>query len=62
MSDAPENHTIRLMQEMREEMRTGFAEINTRIDGLTHILTMLAGHIHQHGQRIEQFEETNNQG
>ena len=62
MPDAPENHTIRLMKEMREEMRTGFVEINTRIDGLTHILTMLAGHIHQHDQRIEQIEKTNNQG
>ena len=26
MTDTPENHTIRLLQEMRAEMRKGFAE------------------------------------
>lgn len=70
MAEDPENHTIRLLQEMRAEMREmraethelriemrqGFEDVNLRMDGLTHILTMLAGHIHQHDERIEKLE------
>lgn len=63
MVDEPENHTIRLLQEMRAEMRTGFAEVreefanvNLRIDGLTHIITLLAGRSHDHEQRIGKLE------
>ncbi|PAU95029.1 hypothetical protein [Paracoccus salipaludis] len=56
MIDDPENHTIRLLQEMRAEMRKGFEDVNLRIDGLTHILVTLAGHIHQHDERIERLE------
>lgn len=59
-----ENHTIRMLQEMREEnrqfrdeVRKGFEDVNLRIDGLTHIMTMLAGHIHQHEERLEKLEE-----
>ena len=47
MPDEPENHTIRLLQEMRAEMRQGFEGVNariddtnTRLDELTHILVM----------------------
>jgi len=50
MAHQPENHTIRLLQEMRtqltslqgavadlrSEMRDGFAKLNLRIDGVTH--------------------------
>ena len=57
MPDEPENHTIRLLQEMRAEMRQGFENVNLRIDGLTHILVTLAGHIHQHDERIERLED-----
>ena len=57
MPDAPENHTIRLLQEMRAEMRKGFEDVNTRIDGLTHILTLLAAHSHTLDERIEKLEE-----
>lgn len=56
MPDEPENHTIRLLQEMRAEMRQGFENVNLRIDGLTHILVTLAGHIHQHDERIDRLE------
>ncbi len=34
MTDEPENHTIRLLQEMREEMRGGFREAQGRLDRL----------------------------
>ncbi len=57
MPDNTENHTVRLLQEMRSEMRQGFEDMNTRIDGLTHILTLLAGEIHQQEQRLEKLEE-----
>lgn len=56
MTDNADNHTVRLLQEMRKEMRQGFEDMNTRIDGLTHIMTMLAGHIHQHDERLEKLE------
>lgn len=56
MIDYPEKHTIRLLQEMRAEMRKDFQDVNLRIDGLTHILVTLAGHIHQHHKRIERLE------
>jgi hypothetical protein len=66
-----ENHTIRLLQEMRrdmqansatvqslrDEMREGFYHVNTRIDGLTHILTLLAGNIAHHGERLDALED-----
>lgn len=56
MTDDPENHTVRLLQEMRAEMRERFAGIEQRIDGNTLILNMLAGLIHDHEQRIDTIE------
>lgn len=56
MTDDPENHTLRLLQEMRAEMRDHFAGIEQRIDGNTLILNMLAGLIHDHEQRIDAVE------
>jgi hypothetical protein len=58
MVDEPENHTIRLLTEMREELRAGFANVNLRIDGLTHILTLLAGRSHDHEDRIERSHQS----
>ena len=40
MSETPENHTIRLLQELRKEMREGFDNVNVRMDGITHIMTL----------------------
>ena len=57
MSDNTENHTIMLLQEMRKEMRTGFDDVNTRIDGVTHILTLMAGYSHDLDRRVETLEE-----
>jgi len=71
MPDETENHILGLLREMRDEnrqfrekVRQGFAkinrrfaEINLRIDGVTHIMTLLAGHIHQHEERIERLEQ-----
>ena len=57
MPDTPENHTIRLLQEMRADLRKGFDDVNTRIDGLTHILTLMAAHSHTLDERIEKLEE-----
>jgi hypothetical protein len=34
MTEEPENHTLRLLREMREEMKTGFSAANERFDRL----------------------------
>lgn len=57
MADEPENHTLRLLQEMRQEMREGFDGVNARIDGLTHIVTLLAGYSHGLEKRLTRIEE-----
>lgn len=64
MVDDVENHTIKLLQEMRaenrafrEEVNERFDEVNTRIDGVTYIMTMLAANMGGHDERIEKLEE-----
>ncbi|MDP7185541.1 MAG: hypothetical protein QGI08_07460 [Paracoccaceae bacterium] len=54
---------IKLLQEMRKEMKNGFAdvharfeEVNTRIDGLTHSVTLLAANMGGHESRIIDLE------
>jgi hypothetical protein len=63
MADDTENHTIKLLQDMRCEMRDSFSEmrhqfdeVNLRIDGLTYITTMLAGNMGGHEDRITDLE------
>jgi hypothetical protein len=56
MAEDADNHTIRLLQEMRKEMRDSFENVNIRIDGLTHILTLLAGNMAHHEERIDKLE------
>ncbi len=65
MSDDTENHTIKLLQEMRQEMRERFdqvdeqfRDVNARIDGITHIMTLMAGHSHNLDERVERIEAT----
>jgi hypothetical protein len=64
MANETENHTIKLLQEMRGEMRDlrsdvseGFQDVNTRIDGLSHIITLLAANMGGHEDRIGSLEE-----
>lgn len=66
MAEAPDNHIVALLQEMRREMRERFDAIDTRFDGvddrfdgvdariegLTHILTLMAAHSHDLGARV----------
>ena len=63
MPENTENHMIKLLQEMRKEMKNGFAdvharfeEVNTRIDGLTHSVTLLAANMGGHENRIIDLE------
>jgi hypothetical protein len=70
MADEPENHTIRLLQELRDEMRVEFTmvrkqlekvderfdDMGLRIDGLAHMLMLLAGRSHDHEERLEKLE------
>lgn len=64
MTDETENHTIRLLQELREEMRGMRAEftermddLTNRVDGNTLILNMIAGLVSDHEHRIEVLEK-----
>jgi len=43
MADDIENHTLRLLQEMRAEMRQGFADLRQRADGHEQRLEALEG-------------------
>jgi hypothetical protein len=70
MADEPENYTIRLLRELRDEMRVEFAmiakrfekvderfdDMGLRIDGLAHMLMLLAGRSHDREQRIAKLE------
>ncbi|GKY88539.1 hypothetical protein [Sinisalibacter aestuarii] len=71
MSENTENHTIHLLREMRDEMRAFRSEVsgrfdgvderlnetNTRIDGLTHMMTLLAAHSGTLEDRVSALEE-----
>lgn len=66
MPDEPENLTLRLLQELRDEMgglrtemqetKEAVREVRNRVDGNTLLLTMVAGLVHDHEQRIEKLE------
>lgn len=63
MVDETENLTIRLLQEMRAELRelrtevrTDIADLRQRMDGNTLLLNLVAGVLHDHEQRITTLE------
>lgn len=70
MADETENHTVHLLQElrsemreMRQEMRAGFAAVderlddtNLRMDGMAHMMMLLAGNVAGHEERIDALE------
>lgn len=57
MTDNTENHTIRLLQEMRADVREMREDINARLDGITHIMTLMAAHSHTLDERMTKLEE-----
>ena len=57
MADDPENHTLRLLREIREEQRGNHEDLKTRIDGNTSILNVIAGLVPEHEKRLEALEE-----
>lgn len=64
MAVEPENLTLRILQEMRDDMRSQFAELNERIsdltqrvDGNTLTFNLMAGVVYDHEQRIAMLEE-----
>lgn len=67
MADEPESLTIRLLQEMRGELtairadigelRDEVKDLRRRVDGNTLILNLVAGVVHDHGQRIGRHEQ-----
>ncbi|WP_174280119.1 hypothetical protein [Sphingomonas bacterium] len=70
MTDEPENLTLRLLQELRQEMadmRSDLREMRSdmremrkdltqRVNGLAIMLTSVAGIMHDHEERIEKLE------
>ena len=76
MADEPENLTVRLLQELRTEMRemrhdltsrvddlsTRVDELSTRVDGNAVILNMLAGMWHMQDERIGKLEANQKRG
>jgi hypothetical protein len=59
MADEAESLTLRILQEIREEQReqrSMLKDLKNRIDGNTVMLSMLAGMVHDHEQRIETLE------
>jgi hypothetical protein len=59
MADEAESLTLRIVQEIREEQReqrSMLKDLKNRIDGNTVMLSMLAGMVHDHEQRIETLE------
>ena len=63
MADEPENLTIRLLQELRTEMRemrddltARVNDLSTRLNGNTIILSTIAGLYHDHEERIGALE------
>ena len=63
MGDDPENLTLRVLQELREEMRHLRIEmqetkeaVRNRVDGNTPLLTMVAGLVRDHENRIDELE------
>ena len=66
MADEAENLILRLLQEMREDMRglqkeqleqrSMLKDLKNRIDGNTVMPSMLAGMVHDHEQRLEKIE------
>ena len=72
MAENTENHTIKLLQEMRQDMREfreeirdlksevrhRFDEVDIKIGGLTHMVMLLASNMGGHEQRIDALETT----
>jgi hypothetical protein len=71
MTEEPHNHTIRLLQDMRQDMAQRFdalergqrelsdalSDLRMRVDGNTLILNFLAGMIGDHARRLDALED-----
>ena len=45
------------VSELNDKMGEGFEDVTQRVNGITVILTMLAGHVHHVEERVEKLEE-----
>jgi DNA repair ATPase RecN len=57
MADDVENHTLRLLQEMRTEMRDGFARVDQRLTAVEQRLTGVEQHLDGIEQRLSGVEQ-----
>lgn len=46
------------VSELNDKMAEGFDDVTQRVNGITVILTMLAGHVHHVEERVEKLEES----
>ena len=63
MAENTDNLTLKLLQEMRgdmkdmkTEMREMRSDLNTRMDGITNVMMMIAAQGYTHGDRIDEFD------
>ena len=63
MAEEPENLTLRILQEMRSELNRrldkvdeSIADLSNRVDGISLIMSMVAGLVHNHETRIDKLE------
>lgn len=66
MNDEPENLTLRVLQEMRDEMREmrkaqddtneKITDLVQRVDGNTLVFNLVAGVVHDHEERLTKLE------
>ena len=60
MVENVENLILTQLREMRGElsaMRTDISQVDQKVDGLTDMLALLAGHVHHVEERVERLEE-----
>ena len=63
MAEEAESLTLRILQEIREEIRgmrsdmeDGFTDLTQRVDGNTLLLNLVTGVVHDHETRIDKLE------
>ena len=60
MADEPENLTHRMLREMRQEISERFDEVDTKINGVMHLMALMAGHSHDLEERVATLEDKRN--
>jgi hypothetical protein len=57
MADELENHTLRLLREMREEMRSGFNDVHSRLDQLDVAVAAVSADLKITKEKVESIDD-----